>query len=471
MAANNIAKHTITEQIQKRFQEDLEHAFKQYVAMLTAPNYNSSLQRDAEENNLANFSQDNHERNMSVFMQPALKMLREAGYDDATENSQRARVLSAYLAERAGLLAEARLHWIDGEEEYRPQLRDLPEELFPPPQHKKTLIKEDVSKPQTKPSHTPVPIRDILTTFMTERDFLEKSQKERIRVVDTFCDITKKDDATTVTAEDAILWKKTRLGTKTFKGENVKPQTIKRDLSVLKSLWDWGKANRLLSFTENPFRGIAPRQKKGTVDPVRPYTGKEAKWILENSRCNRKPFLRWAPWVLAYTGLRLKELMYLRKEHICIIKDINVINLIATKDRPLKTPQSSRIIPLHKDLIKEGFLTYVDSLQNGSLLFPEVTPDTNNDLSGNASKLLGYWIRKKLHIDDPTLSPAHSWRHLFIDMVAMAGATPDIADALSGHEVGTGSARSGYGEGARRKPWETVKIIEKMKSLINGEWE
>lgn len=470
MASHDIAKHTLTAQLQKRFQEDLDHAFKQYVAMLAAPNYNSALQREAEENNLANFSQDNHERDKSVFMQPALQMLKNAGYDD-TENSQRARVLSAFLAEKAGLIAEARLHWIDGNEEFRPQLRDLPEEIFPSHQHKKTLIEKEITKPPIESVHTPVLIIDLLTGFMGEQDFSEKSKRERIRVINTFCSITGKNDATKVTAEDAILWKKARLDTKTHTGENVKAQTIIRDLSVLGSLWDWGKANCLLSFTQNPFHGIAPRQKKGIAASVRPYTGEEAKLILEASRSNIKPFLRWAPLILAYTGLRLKELMYLKKEDVCLINGINVINLVATRERPLKTPQSSRIIPLHRDLVKEGVLDYVSSLKSGSFLFPEVNPDTNGDLSGNASKLLGYFVRKKLGINDATLSPAHSWRHLFIDMVSMAGATPDIADALSGHEVGTGSARSGYGEGARRKPWETVKIIDKMKSLINGEWK
>jgi integrase len=47
--------------------------------------------------------------------------------------------------------------------------------------------------------------------------------------------------------------------------------------------------------------------KKGDI--IRDYTPEEAVTILTAARLQTNPLLRWAPWVMAYTGCRVGELL------------------------------------------------------------------------------------------------------------------------------------------------------------------
>jgi integrase len=80
----------------------------------------------------------------------------------------------------------------------------------------------------------------------------------------------------------------------------------------------------------------------------------------------------------------------------------------------------------------EGFLDYVASLPKHGPLFPDIAPDKFGRRGGNATKIIGRWVRKQ-GIADPRKAPNHSWRHRFKDECRNAGIEKAIHDALTGH--------------------------------------
>lgn len=78
-----------------------------------------------------------------------------------------------------------------------------------------------------------------------------------------------------------------------------KPKTIKLKLSILSSLWEWGKKMGLI-ITENPFKGIKIISTPPTIDP---FSREEIRKILEASPLTWKPFIKF----LFLTGCRIGE--------------------------------------------------------------------------------------------------------------------------------------------------------------------
>jgi hypothetical protein len=101
------------------------------------------------------------------------------------------------------------------------------------------------------------------------------------------------------------------------------------------------------------------------------------------------------------------------------------------RGRRLKNPGSVRRVPLHRAILREGFLEYVKSLPEGRL-FPDLKPDRLGSPGSDATKQLGKWIRS-LGIKDPKKVPNHSWRHRFKDLCRGAGIEKAVNDALMGH--------------------------------------
>ena len=111
--------------------------------------------------------------------------------------------------------------------------------------------------------------------------------------------------------------------------------------------------------------------------------------------------------------------------------------------RPIK-PQRQRTIPVHPALIAEGFPAYVASLPPRSSLFPDIRPDAVFQQRGTAaSTILARWTRAA-GITDTTVSPAHSYRHWFVEAARRALIHPEVRSALTGHSARMDES-AGYG--------------------------
>ncbi len=108
----------------------------------------------------------------------------------------------------------------------------------------------------------------------------------------------------------------------------------------------------------------------------------------------------------------------------------------------LKNRSSERAIPLYPAVVESGFLDFVRSAKSGPL-FADLTPDKFGNRGGNGTKMLGRWVRA-LGLEDPRLSPNHSWRHRLKTLGRRHGLALDIVNAITGHGRRTVADR--YGE-------------------------
>jgi hypothetical protein len=119
---------------------------------------------------------------------------------------------------------------------------------------------------------------------------------------------------------------------------------------------------------------------------------------------------------------------------------------------------------LHKQLLAEGFLTYVRDLPKDGPLFPTLKADKFGSKAGTATKKIGPLVRvlaaNMPSLADRRLSPNHSWRHRLIEECRRIPIREDIEHALIGHaQEGTAPDYGEYAVNTMRGP-----AIDKTKS-------
>jgi hypothetical protein len=103
-------------------------------------------------------------------------------------------------------------------------------------------------------------------------------------------------------------------------------------------------------------------------------------------------------------------------------------------ERSMKTGQSRRIVPLHPELLRLGFLDYVEWLrkQGAVRLFPLIRPDSKGNVAGNFSKWFNGYLRtiklKRRGLD------WISFRHLLKTQCRTLRIDSDVQDYIEGHQ-------------------------------------
>ena len=100
---------------------------------------------------------------------------------------------------------------------------------------------------------TAVPMAALVNAWAAESGTAGKALYDRQRTANALANFLGHDDAAKVTADDVVRWKEARLAA----GRSTK--TVANDIGELRPIWSWGRANRKLAFSENPFAGLAPR--------------------------------------------------------------------------------------------------------------------------------------------------------------------------------------------------------------------
>ena len=120
---------------------------------------------------------------------------------------------------------------------------------------------------------------------------------------------------------------------------------------------------RLRLTTRPPVAGCVvevPRAKV-TRETGRAFTEAEAVTILRAALTTpinpKQPFTaakRWVPWIAAYTGARAGELTQLRRQDVESRPGVGWVIRITPEAGTVKTGEV-RVVPLHADLVKQGF--------------------------------------------------------------------------------------------------------------------
>ncbi len=164
----------------------------------------------------------------------------------------------------------------------------------------------------------------------------------------------------------------------------------------------------------------------------------------------------WLPLLALFTGARLGELAPLTVADIATDEPTGISTIRVTEDleqgRRLKNVGSRRVVPVHPELVRLGFMPFVAQVRDGSgseaRLFPLLTPGPKGGLGEAWSKWFGRYIRG-LGITNRA-SVFHSFRHSFKDALRAAGVSEDVNDALTGHSGGGVGRTYGAKEMVRR---------------------
>ena len=169
----------------------------------------------------------------------------------------------------------------------------------------------------------------------------------------------------------------------------------------------------------------------------------------------REPHKHWAPLLALYTGAREGEICQLMLEDISYdettsswIIDFN------SKHGTLKNKYSARAVPVHKDLVKLGFIDYVKELQNKKekQLFPMLKPNQTRHWGREISRWFngysqgrnkprteGYKEKCGIVESENEVKNFHSFRHTVISHFKQTRESymeREIVYELTGHSTG-----------------------------------
>lgn len=102
-----------------------------------------------------------------------------------------------------------------------------------------------------------------------------------------------------------------------------------------------------------------------------------------------------------------------------------------------------RDVPLHRQIIEEGLLEFIDSSESGPIFHKASNPEKYSHAAHIVSNKLSDWLRES-GLTPEGLQPNHGWRHRFKTLCREVGVSDRVADAIQGHAPK--SASDNYGD-------------------------
>ena len=269
--------------------------------------------------------------------------------------------------------------------------------------------------------------------------------EEASRVVSRFSAMIENKPASTVTKSDVVKFKDNLLT------EGNAPATALKKINLLKAIFQTALDNDKLII--NPATGVKIPKDGTKTKPRIPFSKDELDIIFKSSiytqgdrpKAGAGEASFWIPLLALWTGARLEELGQLHIADIqeeAGIKYIHITNDGGNKN--VKTSSSKRKIPIHPELIKCGFMSYVSNIKQAGhpRLFPLIKSPDDRQKTAMFSKWFGRHLRETLQIKD-TRKVFHSFRHGFKDACRLSGVLSEHHDRLTGHS--NGSIGDSYG--------------------------
>lgn len=252
----------------------------------------------------------------------------------------------------------------------------------------------------------------------------------------------KHNTASRVTPEDIVRFKDYRVQ------NGVSPKTVKdSDLAGMKTVFGWAVVNRRLP--NNPAEGITIKVGKSRKLRSKGFYDSEAIAILKHARefmpGREAPKLaaakRWVPWLCAFTGGRVGEMIQIRKEDLWREGKLWVLH-VTPEAGPVKTDEARDVV-LHRQVIKEGFLAFYEKSKSGYLFIDPKPGELGvRNAVKTARNKVNAFVREV--VKDKNVDPSHGWRHRFKTVGIDQGVEMRVLDAIQGHAPRNVS--EGYGD-------------------------
>lgn len=254
--------------------------------------------------------------------------------------------------------------------------------------------------------------------------------------------------ADSMTKGDAVAFRDRLLA-----GNTCSRRTIAKHLSFLRAAFEVSKKDGCLD--ANPFDGVDVELDEMEVKTRSrlPLSIEELRTIF-NGPVYQPGFVPrkslgssqfWLPLLSLFLGARLEEMAQLHAEDVRLDPEHGSYLVIhAEGERKVKTASSVRQVPLHPELVRMGFLEYVERIKKGRL-FPTLKPDKYGKLGTTFSTWFGRYL-DSLGITN-SQKVFHSLRHSFVALCKQRSAVipPEVREAIVGHTP-TNEIAARYGD-------------------------
>jgi integrase len=150
----------------------------------------------------------------------------------------------------------------------------------------------------------------------------------------------------------------------------------------------------------------------------------------------------WLPLLAVFTGARQEELCQLHVEDVRHEDGIWLLDINTRGPRRLKNKTAVRLIPLHGELIKIGFPSYVDERRRvGDIrVFPALQPGGADGRLGHAFTKWFTRYRRDVRLYEEGRD-FHAFRHSATTFMHQGGVPDTLIDRLTGHATPGETAR------------------------------
>lgn len=238
------------------------------------------------------------------------------------------------------------------------------------------------------------------------------------------------------------------------------PRTVNRYLASLGAFCNWLVNHGYLD--QNPTAGMALAKEKKvstfpfTVEQMNQlfrsplFTGCQSadEWrnVAKPGNVRIRDHRYWVPLVMLFSGARPAEIAQLavadvRQEHGHWIMHITTEGEGA---KSVKTAGSMRVVPVHPELIRLGFIKYRDAMHKAGQqrLFPEATRNSRGQMIAEFSREFGRYLTR-IGIKDGRGLSLYSFRHGAADALRRAGYLDEQFGFILGHTSGSMTGRYG----------------------------
>ncbi|MBL4930048.1 integrase [Tabrizicola sp. KVB23] len=303
--------------------------------------------------------------------------------------------------------------------------------------------------PEAEPD--PVSLSKLWDDYIKARTtagFMKDSGKRMRPVVASLRKFLGHNDARNVTKKNLLDWRDQLL-------DELSAKTVSDIyLSAVRSLFLWAHDNERLP--ENPAATVKQAKPKKQRAREAGYTDAEAVNILKASRSyqpksdpggrvretpesiNAK---RWVPILCAFTGARVSEITQLRKEDVRKEGDRWIIRI--TPDAGTMKAGHYRDVPLHRQIVEEGFIRFVEQSDAGPMFHNGKDSAKFAAKAVRMTNQVGTWLQE-CGLVPAGMQPNYAWRHRFKTQARDLGADIRIVDGIQGHAGRTAS--DGYGD-------------------------
>ncbi|SOE81978.1 Integrase [Caballeronia arationis] len=288
-----------------------------------------------------------------------------------------------------------------------------------------------------------VTLDSLLNAWEAERGENGKTRQAVRSAFEEFKTVTGQSYAVGVTKPVAVAYKD-KLLTK------VSAATVEKKLGFIRAVFNLAEDNSRID--GNPLKGVKVSMPKNRQKSRVQFEAEDLALLFSQPLFVSKVLPEgkqaggiaayWIPLVGLFTGARLEEIGQLHVSDIKQRDGIWFIDINNEADKSLKNAPSIREVPIHSELMRLGFLDYVQSLPATGMVFPLLYRAKDGKLTNNFSKWFGKWKRAVGITDDR--KTFHSFRHGFATACRAAEVPTGTQYGITGHT--DGSVGGTYGE-------------------------